>query len=286
MPWPTGTISTANLDAPTDSPASARADLLQTVQAVNEIVNMRAQADGIPSLGPTAKVPAVQAGVPPGALFPFAGASAPSGYLLCDGAAVSRTTFADLFTAIGTLWGVGDGSTTFNVPDFRDRVPIGRGDMGGTAANRLGATLTGNTTAGSAVITGLSSTAGLAVGMVAIGATIPAGRTIASIDSATQVTLNSGTSVTAGTATSIRFAVLDSATVGAAGGAGTHTLTTPQIPSHTHTTQAQGSASVNAGTFNVAMNTGAATLTSNATGGGQAHPNVQPSAVVNYIIKT
>lgn len=65
--------------------------------------------------------------VPAGAVSMFAGSVAPSGWLLCDGSAVSRTTFADLFTAIGTAYGAGDGSTTFNVPDTRGRVMVGKG---------------------------------------------------------------------------------------------------------------------------------------------------------------
>ena len=56
--------------------------------------------------------------VSPGTIIDFGGAAAPVGYLVCNGAAVSRATYAALFTAIGTLWGVGDGSTTFNVPNF------------------------------------------------------------------------------------------------------------------------------------------------------------------------
>ncbi len=67
------------------------------------------------------------AGVPTGVLAQFAGATAPSGWLLCDGAAVSRTTFATLYAEIGTAYGVGDGSTTFNLPDLRGRVPVGKG---------------------------------------------------------------------------------------------------------------------------------------------------------------
>lgn len=74
---------------------------------------------------------------PPGVVLPFAGSSAPSGWLLCDGSAVSRTTYAALFTAISTAFGVGDGSTTFNVPDLRGRVAAGKDNMGGTAASRL-----------------------------------------------------------------------------------------------------------------------------------------------------
>lgn len=54
-----------------------------------------------------------------GAVMPFAMASAPTGWLVCDGSAVSRTTYADLFAAIGTSYGTGDGSTTFNLPDLR-----------------------------------------------------------------------------------------------------------------------------------------------------------------------
>lgn len=62
---------------------------------------------------------------PAGAILPYAGSSAPSGYLLCDGSAVSRTTYAALFTVVGTTYGVGDGSTTFNLPDLRAKVPAG-----------------------------------------------------------------------------------------------------------------------------------------------------------------
>lgn len=64
---------------------------------------------------------------PTGLVAPFAGASAPSGWLLCDGSAVSRTTYADLFALVGSTYGAGNGSTTFNVPDLRSRVPFGVG---------------------------------------------------------------------------------------------------------------------------------------------------------------
>ena len=64
-------------------------------------------------------------GVKTGTVQLYAGASIPTGYLLCNGAAVSRNTYADLFAAIGTIYGAGDGSTTFNLPDFRDRYAIG-----------------------------------------------------------------------------------------------------------------------------------------------------------------
>ena len=67
-------------------------------------------------------------GIPTGSLVPFAGAVIPEGYLLCNGAEVSRTTYANLFSVIGTLWGSGDGSTTFNLPDFNDRFIEGTTD--------------------------------------------------------------------------------------------------------------------------------------------------------------
>jgi microcystin-dependent protein len=59
--------------------------------------------------------------VPPGAMVDFGGTTAPTGWLACDGAAISRTTFSNLFTALGTTWGAGDGSTTFNVPNLGNR---------------------------------------------------------------------------------------------------------------------------------------------------------------------
>lgn len=65
--------------------------------------------------------------VPCGTIIPFGGASVPNGYLRCTGAAVSRSTYLYLFNAIGTTWGAGDGSTTFNLPNFSDRYPIGAG---------------------------------------------------------------------------------------------------------------------------------------------------------------
>lgn len=74
---------------------------------------------------------------PAGVVLPFAGSTAPTGWLLCFGQAVSRTTYAALFTALGTSYGAGDGSTTFALPDLRGRIPGGKDNMGGSAASRL-----------------------------------------------------------------------------------------------------------------------------------------------------
>lgn len=246
-------------------------------------------------------------GVAAGIMADFGGDTAPTGWLLCDGSAVSRTTYAALFAAVGTKWGVGDGSSTFNLPDLRDRLTIGKGDMGGTAAHRVGASLSGTrASTANGIITGLSSTAGLAVGMQAFGTGIGSGATIQSIDSGTQVTL-SAVNTAIGTGL-IRFAVADTLTLGAAGGSATQKLTTAQIPAHnhtgvaasagahTHTYNAPGSGVGNVGESGpagtpVPTNTGSAgahthTLTIDNAGGGQAFPMLPPVAVVNKIIKT
>lgn len=89
-------------------------------------------------------------GVPAGCIMPYAGATAPDGWLLCHGQAVSRTAYADLFAAIGTAHGAGDGSTTFNLPDLRGRIVAGRDDMGGADAGRLAGGIADRTVLGGA----------------------------------------------------------------------------------------------------------------------------------------
>ncbi len=76
-----------------------------------------------------------------GTIKMWSGAAAPSGYLLCDGSAVSRATYADLFAVCGTAFGAGNGTTTFNLPDLRGRVPLGAGtgDAADATAHTLGA---------------------------------------------------------------------------------------------------------------------------------------------------
>jgi microcystin-dependent protein len=75
--------------------------------------------------------------IPVGIFADWGAAAAPPFWLLCFGQAVSRTTYAALFAIIGTLYGSGDGATTFNLPDLRGRAPYGKDDMGGVAANRI-----------------------------------------------------------------------------------------------------------------------------------------------------
>ena len=113
----------------------------------------------LPALPPTADTRAITERVnvlirdynqalrlPTGVVVPFAGATAPDGYLLCYGQAVSRSTYSDLFAAIGTTYGAGDGSTTFNLPDLRGRLPVHQGSnyVIGQAAGTESVTVTGN----------------------------------------------------------------------------------------------------------------------------------------------
>jgi microcystin-dependent protein len=70
---------------------------------------------------------AITNNTPVGAVTMWVAADAPTGWTLCQGQAISRSTFGSLFTVIGTTYGAGDGSTTFNLPDLRGRVPMGAG---------------------------------------------------------------------------------------------------------------------------------------------------------------
>jgi microcystin-dependent protein len=83
--------------------------------------------------------------VPTGTVVPFAGSVAPAGYLLASGQAVSRTNYPGLFAVISTIYGIGDGSTTFNVPDLRGFVVAGKDNMGGFNANRLSSVMASTT---------------------------------------------------------------------------------------------------------------------------------------------
>jgi microcystin-dependent protein len=160
--------------------------------------------------------------MPSGSVIPYAGTSTPTNWLLCAGQAVSRTTYADLFSAISTTYGVGDGSTTFNIPDLRGRVIAGQDDMNGSSANRL-------------------------------------------------------TGLTGG---------VDGDVLGGTGGSESHTLSVSEIPAHTHYSGLGGESDSTSGGDTIYRPGGASAVNTGATGGGGAHNNVQPTLVLNYIIKT
>ena len=143
---------------------------------------------------------------PVGSLFPYGGAVAPSGYVLCDGAAISRATYADLFAVISTSYGVGDGSTTFNVPDMQGNIPVGIGASGVT-------------------------------------------------------------------------------NLGDAGGEQEHTLSVAEMPEHAHD-QAGDTTSGSSGNFRLGTGFFQGYISSEVTGDGDGHNNMQPYVGVNYIIKT
>jgi microcystin-dependent protein len=85
---------------------------------------------------------ATTSSVPTGAIQMWSTTTAPTGYILCNGVAISRTTYAALFGVIGTTFGAGDGSTTFNVPQYGDRMPVGAGGSYGIGAIGGSATTT------------------------------------------------------------------------------------------------------------------------------------------------
>jgi len=180
---------------------------------------------------------AVSVLMPTASLMPYAGTSAPTGYFLCDGSAKSRTTHSALFGIIGTTYGVGDGSTTFNIPDLRGRVIAGLDINTGGFADRL-------TTGSAANINGQ-----------VLGA-------------------NNGNPGDTGRGTN---------------GAQEHLLTAAQsgLPAHNHT---QGVQTTGGNIENFAGGSPAGKYSSTGTVTAQdassAHNNVQPTIILNYIIKT
>lgn len=167
--------------------------------------------------------------LPSGVILPYGGTVAPSGFTLCFGQSISRTTFSDLFAVFGTTYGSASG-TTFNLPDLRGRSISGQDDMGGSSANRL---------------TGLSGG-------------------------------------------------VNGDTLGAAGGSESHLLTGAQsgVSAHTHpfssgtTNLIDGRQQEGGGDPLTDLPTTKNTSASTAADASQAHNNVQPTFILNYIVKT
>jgi microcystin-dependent protein len=207
-----------------DANMTLRTDVVTTDSIADDAVTTAK----IPDAAITAAKLAVGAAFVAGMVMPFAGSSAPSGWLLAYGQDVSRTTYSDLFSAIGTTYGSGDGSTTFTLPDLRGRTVAGQDDMGGTSADRL-------------------------------------------------------TDQTGG---------LNGDTLGATGGSETHTLTEAQLPAHSHSLGTNGRVQVgndNGTAYSGKWVSGSGstiTYSTEDTGSDTAHNNVQPTIILNYIIKT
>jgi microcystin-dependent protein len=113
-------------------------DIKLSVTDENDVPQANYSVDNLlPMVDPEAPTPSNDA-VQTGTFMPYGGTVAPTGYLLCQGALVSRTTYDDLFAVIGTAYGVGDGMTTFGLPDLRGAFVMGVAASG--TGNTLGAT--------------------------------------------------------------------------------------------------------------------------------------------------
>lgn len=222
--------------------------------------------------------------VPTGAINAFGGSTAPSGWLVCDGSSYLRASFSSLFAVVGTAYGSADG-THFNVPDLRGRVAVGIEIMGGSSSNRIERTSTITTTSGSNSAT-VGSATNLSEGMIIKSTNVPTGTTITGI-SGTTITMSANASAN-GTTIAARFSMVsDAEALGGAGGFDVTTLSANQMPIHNHVVASfpngagGGGAPLNSGNTGTQSNPG----TTNA-GGSQAHGSVQPSLIVNYLIKT
>jgi microcystin-dependent protein len=130
-----------------------------------------------------------------GAVVPFAFSSVPPfGYLLCNGAAVSRNIYARLFNAIGTTYGVGDGFSSFNIPDLRGEFI--RGFDAGRGVDTSTLDLSCFTTDGGNFVIVRDGTTGLFVGMSVTGTGIPANTTVTAIGSRSSITLSNPATAT------------------------------------------------------------------------------------------
>ena len=233
-----------------------------------------------------------------GMISMYVGASAPTGFLLCDGAAVSRTTFAALFAIASTTYGVGDGATTFNVPDLRARLPLGRG--AGTFTLSFASTdvvvatdtitVPTNTSLYDGTVVRLTTTGTLPTGLslatdyfvVRVSATtIRLATTIANALAATPVVVD----ITAqGSGTNTVTVTLTTRTIGQRGGEETHPLTIAELASHNHSLPTDSPDATGVQPSNGHSPEGS--QRSGNTGGNTPHNVMNPFVVINYIIKT
>lgn len=208
-----------------------------------------------------------EAFVPIGSIFPFAGTQVPLGYLLCDGALVSRVEYPNLYQVIGTVYGASAGGEYFRLPDLRGRFALGNSSMANALSNVIvNKSVALNATASTTLV--LSNTENIYIGMSVTGSSaIPANTIVIGYD-LDSVTLNNAVTVSSGTALTFTIRVLkdsvpvnstdrvsavtgdnSASEVGGAGGRSKQTVnsqTTGSAPVYTST----GSQSINS-TFDV-----------------------------------
>lgn len=210
--------------------------------------------------------------LPIGITFSYSGSSAPTGFILAYGQAISRTTYSAYFDLVGTTYGAGDGSTTFNVPDYRGRVVAGKDNMGGSAASRLTNSGTGNPSIDGSTLGAAGGADRHTLTLAQLAAHDHGAATGAGGDHS-----HGGATASGGSHNHSELAFFATAGAGGAydyqvsGGvytAGNTASTTSTDGAHTHTISASGTH----------------THTVSSAGSGAAHPVVQPTIVQNYII--
>ena len=232
---------------------------------------------------------------PTGTVLDYAGATAPSGFLECDGSAVSRTTYASLFSVLSTVYGAGNGSTTFNLPDLRGRFALGRGTgtkvltfasrssnditITGAANNDTNEVQTGQAvlySAPSGAMTGLTdNTTYYIIRTSALVFKLATSR--ANAVAGTAIALSSD-----GTGAQTFTITLTARTIADTGGHERHSLVTAEIPAHTHSETIPSGGGAGTGG---AVDSYAAGGTTGATGGSGDHTVMPPSLALMKIIK-
>ena len=229
-------------------------------------------------------------GVPVGVVNPFAGSTAPTDWLLCFGQAVSRTTYASLFALVSTTYGVGDGSTTFNLPDLRGRTVAGVDNMGGTDAGRLDIANSSGTVVGTQYVTLTDAQSGVPAHAHANTASFSGSFAgTAASHGHVQDAHNHGISVARAQAnayldTGNRWAggtSLNNEGYGYAGSNADVTMYESYIASNTASNQTTSITPAGSVAGTVAVSN----VNNTAANASTAHDNMQPTMVLNYIIK-